>query len=80
MLLSGEKGETKVQGHSDSTFSNFFSLETTRLTETKFHVDHPWDGRTKIYSNALGHMTKMASMPIYGKSIKKSSSLEPKGR
>ena len=30
-------------------------------------------------SNGPGHMTKMASMPIYGKNLKKSSSLEPKG-
>ena len=30
----------------------------------------------KIYINELGHITKMAAMPIYGKKIKKSSSLE----
>ena len=30
----------------------------------------------KIYINELGHMTKMAAMPICGKKIKKSSSLE----
>ena len=29
---------TLVQGHSDSTFSNFFSLETTGRIEAKFHV------------------------------------------
>ena len=69
---------TLVQGHLDLTFSNFFSLETARPIEAKFHVDHPWDGGTKIYSNGPGHMTKMAAMPIYGKNIKKSS-LEPKG-
>ena len=28
----------------------------------------------KIYTNELGHMTNMAAMPIYGKSLKKSSS------
>ena len=27
----------------------------------------------KIYINVLGHMTKMAAMPIYGKNLKKSS-------
>ena len=26
------------------TFSSFFSLETARLIEAKFHVDPPWDG------------------------------------
>ena len=24
----------------------------------------------KIYTNELGHMTKMAAMPIYGKNLK----------
>ena len=27
----------------------------------------------KINTNELGHMTKMAAMPIYGKNLKKSS-------
>ena len=58
---------TLVQSHSDSTFSNFISLETTRLIEAKFHVVPPWDSGTKVYSNGPGHMTKMATMPIYGK-------------
>ena len=31
----------------------------------------------KIYTNELGHMTNMATMPIYGKNFKKSSSPEP---
>ena len=31
----------------------------------------------KIYTNEVAHMTKMAVMPIYGKNLKKSSSLEP---
>ena len=30
----------------------------------------------KIYVNELGHMTKTAPMPIYGKNLKKSSSSE----
>ena len=30
----------------------------------------------KINTNDLGHMTKMATMPIYGKNLKKSSSPE----
>ena len=30
----------------------------------------------KIYTNELGHMTNMAAMPIYGKTLKKSSSPE----
>ena len=31
----------------------------------------------KVYINGLGHMTKMDTMPIYGKNLKKSSSPEP---
>ena len=38
----------------------------------------PWDGETKVCSNGPGHMTKMATMPIYGKNLKISSSPEPK--
>ena len=30
----------------------------------------------KIYTNELGHMTNMATMPIYGKNLKKSTSPE----
>ena len=62
-----------------STFSNIFS-ETTGPIEAKFHVEPPWDGGMKVYSNGLGHMTKMAAMPIYGKNLKKSSSPEPLGQ
>ena len=32
----------------------------------------------KIYTNELGHMTSMATVPIYGKILKKSSSPEAK--
>ena len=38
-----------------------------------------WDGGTKVCSNVPGHMTKMATMPIYGKNLIKSS-LERKGQ
>ena len=30
-------------------------------------MEPPWDGGTKDYSIDLGHMTKMATMPIYDK-------------
>ena len=46
-----------VKGHSDSTCSNF------RRIEVKFHMEPPWDGG----KNGSGHMTNMATMPIYGK-------------
>ena len=71
---------TLVQGHSDSTFSNVFSLETAGPIEAKFHVEPPWDEGIKSGSNGPGLLTNMAAMPIYGKNLKSSSSLEPKGR
>ena len=37
--------------------------------EAKFHMESPWDGGTKVYSNGPGHMTKMETMPIYGKNL-----------
>ena len=60
---------TFVQGHSDSTFSNFLSLETPRLFEDKFHVEPPWDGGMKVSSIGLCHLTKMTAMFIYGKNL-----------
>ena len=62
---------TLVQGHSDSTFANFFSLETAKPNKAKFHVESPWDRGTKVCSNSPGHMTNMAALPIYGKNLKK---------
>ena len=38
--------------------------------EAKFHMEPPWDSGMKVYSNGLGHMTKMAAMPIYGQHLK----------
>ena len=36
----------------------------------KFHMEPPWDVGMKVCSTGPGHMTKMATMPIYGKNIK----------
>ena len=66
--------------HEPFTFSNIFSLETARLIEAKFRVEASWDRGMKVCSNGLGHMTNMATMLIYGKKLKKSSSLEPNSR
>ena len=62
---------TLVQGHSDSTFSNFFFLETAWPIEAKFYMEPAWDGGMKVWSNGQGHMTKMAAMPLCGKNLKK---------
>ena len=35
--------------------------------EIKFHMTTPYDWLAKIYTNSYGHMTMMATMPIYGK-------------
>ena len=53
------------QGHS------FFFLETACPLEAKLYVEPLWDGGTKVWSNGVGPMTKMAAMPIYDKNIKK---------
>ena len=57
MKLKGQgHSVTFVQGHSDSTFSSFFSLETARLIEDKFHVEPPWDGEWKwVYKCFMPH-------------------------
>ena len=52
------------------TFLNFFSLETAKPIEAKFHVKPAWDKGMEVSSNGLGHMTNMAAMSIYGKNLK----------
>ena len=71
---------TFVHGHSDSTVSNFFSSKYTRPIEAIYQVEPSFDGRMKVSTNGLCHMTKMAAMPMYTKKLTKSSSLEPKDR
>ena len=39
----------------------------------------PYNKFAKIYANCLDQMTKLADMPIYGKTPLKSSSPEPEG-
>ena len=69
-----------VQGHSDSTFSNFFSLETVRPIGAKFHVEPPWDGGMKVCSNGPGQFPRWPPCPYIVKTLNKSFSVEPKGR
>ena len=38
---------------------------STGPVEAKFHMEILWDGRTKVYLNGPGHMTKMTALPIY---------------
>ena len=60
---------TFIQGHPDTTFSNFCSLETPMPNEAKFYVEPSWDGGMKVSIIGLCHMTKMATMSIYGKNL-----------
>ena len=44
----------------------FFS-KTVGPVEAKFHMEPQWDGGMKVCSRGLGHMTKVAPTPMYGK-------------
>ena len=46
--------------------SDIFFSETAWPIKAKFYVEPPWVGGTKFCSRLVGHMTKMAAMPIYG--------------
>ena len=37
--------------------------------ELKFHMKTPHNRLAKIYTNCNGHMTKIATTPIYGKTL-----------
>ena len=52
-----------------SSYLNIVFSETTRPMENKFHMLTPYDWLAKIYTNCYGHMTKMATKPIYGKTV-----------
>ena len=51
--------------------SNIFFSETPGPIKAKFYVEPPWVGGTIFCSRHLGHMTKMAATPIYGKNPSK---------
>ena len=54
-----------------SQCSKIFFSETVGPIEAKFYVEPPWVGGTIFCSRHLGHMTKMAATPIYGKNPSK---------
>ena len=45
-------------------FPTSFPQKNTRPFEAKFRIEPPWVVGMKIYSNVLGHITKMASGPF----------------
>ena len=48
---------------------NIVFSETIRPIELKFHLKTACDKLAKIDTNCSGHMTKMADIPIYGKTL-----------
>ena len=50
--------------------SGVFLSETPRPVKAKLHVEHPYEGGTKVSKNGSGHMTKMATMAINSKNLK----------
>ena len=60
-----------VRRRTSSTISNIFFSETAGPIKAKFYLEPPWVGGTIFCSRHLGHMTKMAATPIYGKNPSK---------
>ena len=52
-----------------STYKNIVFSETTWPLQTKFHMTTSYDWLAKTYTNCYGHMTKIATMPIYCKTF-----------
>ena len=54
--------------HCPSTIFKDLFLQNRWVSQSQISCGaSQWDGGTKVYSRGLGHMTKMAAMPIYGK-------------
>ena len=75
-LLRSSSLVTLAKGHISclSTFSKGLSSETTRPISFKFHVQPSNKGGKKVYIFCPGHLTKIATMSIYGKNLKKTFS------
>ena len=50
-----------------SIYKNIVFSQTVGSIELKFHVKTSYDKSTKLYTKCVGHMTKRATTPIYGK-------------
>ena len=75
MSVKGQGHSLKlVEGHSDFKVNTCFS-QIWRFG-TKIHMKVEGRMGMIIYTNKLGHMTNMATIPVYGKNRKKSSSPE----
>ena len=68
---SGVRPTSSVRRPRRPQCSNIFFSETAWPIKAKFDVEPPWVGGTEVCLRHLGHMTKMAATPIYGKNHSK---------
>ena len=68
---SGVRRTSSVRRRQRPQCSNIFFSETAWPIKAKFYVEPPWVGGMIFCSRHLGHMTKMAAKPIYGKNPSK---------
>ena len=68
---SGVRHPSSVRRRRRPQCSNIFFSETAWPIKAKFYVEPPWVGGTIFCLGHLGHMTKMAAFPIYGKNPSK---------
>ena len=52
-----------------SIYLNIVFSDNSWPIETKFHMTTSYNWLAKTYTNCYGHMTNMATMPIYGKNF-----------
>ena len=70
MSLLDTHGPGSVRRPSSFTMLKDLLLQTAWPIKAKFYVEPPWVGGTKVCSRH-GHMTKMATTPIYVKKTSK---------
>ena len=52
-------------------YKNIVFSQTIGTIELKFHMKTPYDKSAKLYTKYVGHMSKMATTPIYRKNLLK---------
>ena len=77
--LSGVRRRPSVVARCPQCSHIFFS-EIARPILAKFYMEPHWAGGTEFCSQHVGHRTKMAATPMYGKNPSKSSTPEPVDR
>ena len=69
LLESHLLGNLAANDHFVRIFEGFENNWPLIFVYPKYYVEPPWERRTWIYHNGLGHITKIATMPIYGKNL-----------